>query len=185
MKKISLDDAKKYLSTEEIEKILGNKILHQSTEDLLENLNNNERWTSDREIYISSIYRHFSNINWVYYRKCFQDLKPKKLTIKSGNISCISSIENITTLEVLEIGDNYNLKLEENTAQEMLLTCLKLPNLKQVKFFVSSKGGGSAADHKDYIDRICTFIAKNNKEISITSEYSLIDIKILTEKAIA
>jgi hypothetical protein len=41
------------------------------------------------------------------------------------------------------------------------------------------------ADHKDYIDRICTFIAKNNKEISITSEYSLIDIKILTEKAIA
>ncbi len=144
----------------------------------MENINEEERWLRDKEIYISNIYANFSKRNWIFYRKQFQKLTPKKLTIKSASISCISGIETITSLESVEFGDGYKLRLEEHEVLSMLKECFKLPNIKQITLFVADKGGGSAADHQRYINRICEFIAIHKPNTQIEKEYSKIDIKL-------
>lgn len=178
MKTLTLTEILNYLSIEEVEDTMTKELTHESTENFLGNIDEEERWLQNREIYISNIYANFSKRNWIFYKKQFQKLNPKKLTIRSGSISCISGIETIVSLESVEIGDGYQLRLREHEVRRMLEQCFKLPAIKHITFFIADKGSGSVADHKRYIDRICEFVAIHKPHADIEKEYSKIEIKL-------
>lgn len=93
----------------------------------------------------------------MYYREIFKELKPKKLTLLTRCLTDISYIEELEELEEIHIGAHYSengARISEDELKSMLTQILLLPKIRKITLGFFRKGGGSAADHRDFVQRM-------------------------------
>lgn len=164
MKKLLLKEILQYLPLSKVEEIMSTVLLNQRAENFLKELGNGRRqWETKRVIYITSTSyeKQFSNENWIYYLPLFRDLQPKALVINSMEISDISGIETMESLEEIFIGtdDAHNAcHMRPEETKKILELSSKMPNLQKIKLGVFSSNSGSAAHHMEFVGECLAYI---------------------------
>jgi hypothetical protein len=143
---ITIKEAVKYLTNEEVEKILT-KILKNPQIDLYlrDGFKETHGWEEERRLYLSSYPEKFTDQNWLYYFDRIKDLQPKILQLDSPSITNLQNIKEIESLEEVYFGNipiNRDLSYIPNVDVfiKLLTQISYLPKIQRIGFKCSYTG---------------------------------------------
>jgi len=146
MKNITIEEAVKYLSNEEVEKILTGILKNWQIESRLsEGFKDIPDWEEKRRLYLSSYPEQFTNQNWLYYFDQIKNLQPKILQIDSSAITNLKNIKEIESLEEVYFGNipidrNVSYIPKEDVFIKLLTQITYIPKIQRIGFKCSYTG---------------------------------------------